>query len=478
MSEHNEANHEKRKERQRSSRNSKLRDKREIHKERKVFFSILSLLAVVVLLVVLQKQSSCYEIFVGSQAVAQVEDKKEAGKIWDELLADQAKKTGQEVVPSGEIEFKKTPKKDAILLDGQELKQALERQVEFLTTGYTVKVNGEPLFSLKSRQAVEEILEEYKREFQPEIEEGVEIIAIGFKEQVEITEELVRIDGLTQEDKAREELRALEILDTIYEIKKGDNFWDIARAHEMGVSELMQLNPDAVPEKLMPGQEILIKAGQPRVTVSVELKTTVVEDIPPPTRYIDDSSLLSNDRRIVEPGVPGEKEVVYQITLENGHEANTEVLQETILKEPTERVVKKGTRTFLARGVGRNYGIVSARRVTSNYGYRTHPIYKTRRFHEGIDLAAPRGRSVHAYSAGTVTFAGRTGALGLAVYINHGNGLETRYGHLSKIHVKKGEKVATGAKIGAVGSTGLSTGPHLHFEVRKNGKHQNPWDYI
>src|SRR5690606_29890169 len=105
------------------------------------------------------------------------------------------------------------------------------------------------------------------------------------------------------------------------------------------------------------------------------------------------------------------------------------------------------------------------------------PIYKTRRFHEGIDLAAPVGRSVHAYTSGTVTFAGRTAGLGLAVYIDHGNGLETRYGHLSKIYVKKGQKVSTGDKIGAVGSTGLSTGPHLHFEVRKNGKPQNPWDY-
>src|SRR5690606_35342873 len=171
------------------------------------------------------------------------------------------------------------------------------------------------------------------------------------------------------------------------------------------------------------------------------------------TKYIDDASLLRNDRRVVEEGAPGEKEVKYKIVLENGHESIMEVLAEKVLKEPVERVVKRGRRTFLARGVGRNFGVVSATRVTSDYGWRIHPIYKTRRFHEGIDLAAPVGRSVHAYTSGTVTFAGRTAGLGLAVYIDHGNGLETRYGHLSKIYVKKGQKVSTGDKIGAVGST-------------------------
>lgn len=445
----------------------------------RLLLGLAGLLMVVVLIGVIYKQSFCYELIVGEQVIACVKDKQEANRLWDEVLESLSKKLGKDVTVVEELQFKRRSQKGAVLVSGEELKRAIADQVPFVTEAFTVMVDGKPLFSLLDEQDVEKILAEYKQRFATEPAEGVKFLSAEFKEKVEIRPELLALDEIDTEREARERLDTLKVPHTFHEVKKGDNFWDVAIKYNTTVTELLQFNPEAVPERLMPGDQILIKPGQPQLTVLTTLETTVVESIPAPTKYIDDASLLASDRRVVQEGAPGEKEVVYQIVLENGYESSMEVLQETVLKEPVERVVKRGTRTFLARGVGgRNYGIVSASRVTSNYGYRIHPIYKTRRFHEGIDLAAPVGRSVHAYSSGTVTFAGRTGGLGLAVYINHGNGLETRYGHLSKINVKKGQKVSTGDKIGAVGNTGLSTGPHLHFEVRKNGKPQNPWDYI
>jgi murein DD-endopeptidase MepM/ murein hydrolase activator NlpD len=465
--------------RQRSPRKRKRRNTKQKDFNQRLLLGLAGLLIVVVLISVFYRQSFCYHMMVGDQVIAQVSNKKEAGQLWNELLKSQSQKLGQEVVVAGELRFEKVSKKRANPVAGEELKKAIETQVDYLTEAYVVRVDGEPLFSLLDGAKVESILEEYKQRFEPEFEEEVKVLSIGFKEQVEVGPELVSIDEIGTVGAAWAKLDTLKVPDTVHEIKKGDNFWDVAIKYDTTLAELLQLNPEAVPERLMPGDKILIKPGTPQLSVLVTLETTVLEQIPAPTKYIDDSSLLATDRRVVDEGAPGEKEVTYQIVLENGYESTMEVLEEVIIKEPVERVIKRGTRTVLARGVGgRNYGVVSASRVTSNYGYRTHPIYKTRRFHEGVDFAAPVGRSVHAYSSGTVTFAGRTGALGLAVYINHGNGLETRYGHLSKINVKKGQKVSTGDKIGAVGSTGLSTGPHLHFEVRKNGKAQNPWDYI
>lgn len=116
--------------------------------------------------------------------------------------------------------------------------------------------------------------------------------------------------------------------------------------------------------------------------------------------------------------------------------------------------------------------------VTSSFGWRIHPITGDRRFHSGIDFGAPTGTPIYAYQAGLVEFAGWKNGYGKAVIINHGAGKSTLYGHASKIVVRKGERVDAGETIAKIGSTGFSTGPHLHFEVRLNNKPVNPHLYL
>lgn len=114
------------------------------------------------------------------------------------------------------------------------------------------------------------------------------------------------------------------------------------------------------------------------------------------------------------------------------------------------------------------------RKVSSDFGMRTHPIHKSKRFHHGIDYALPHGTELTAPASGTVAFAGKKGGYGNTVIIDHGHGLKTVYAHLSEMRVGEGETVSKNALIGKVGSTGLSTGPHLHFEVRHNDKPLDP----
>ena len=117
--------------------------------------------------------------------------------------------------------------------------------------------------------------------------------------------------------------------------------------------------------------------------------------------------------------------------------------------------------------------------VTSGYGRRIHPMTGRRHFHAGLDIAASFGTPVIAPANARVTFAGRKNrALGKTVILDHGTGTRTWYGHLAEIHVKRGERVSRGQQIGAVGSTGRSTGPHLHYVVEVNGKAVNPIDYV
>ena len=115
---------------------------------------------------------------------------------------------------------------------------------------------------------------------------------------------------------------------------------------------------------------------------------------------------------------------------------------------------------------------------TSPFGYRIHPISGTKKFHYGVDLAAPTGRPIYATRAGTVSIATYDGSAGNYVQINHGDGYKSIYMHMTHYIVKRGQHVTQGQVIGYCGSTGGSTGPHLHFGISYRGSYVNPANYI
>ena len=119
-------------------------------------------------------------------------------------------------------------------------------------------------------------------------------------------------------------------------------------------------------------------------------------------------------------------------------------------------------------------GLPVSGRLSSSYGYRIHPILGGGRLHRGIDIAAPPGTPIQATSDGRVERAGWDGGYGLMVELDDGVGIETLYGHMSRLAVAKGEMVHKGDVLGYVGSTGLSTGPHVHYEIRQNGRSIDP----
>ena len=121
---------------------------------------------------------------------------------------------------------------------------------------------------------------------------------------------------------------------------------------------------------------------------------------------------------------------------------------------------------------------LAAAKLTSNYGMRTHPVIGGRRNHKGVDLAAPTGTPVFATAEGIVSRADHYSSYGLYISLQHGAALETRYAHMSRLAVAAGQRVSKGDVIGYVGSTGRSTGPHLHYEVRMDGVAVNPIPYM
>ena len=117
-------------------------------------------------------------------------------------------------------------------------------------------------------------------------------------------------------------------------------------------------------------------------------------------------------------------------------------------------------------------------RMSSDYGVRKHPVMKVRRHHDGIDLAAPTGAPIRAIADGQVLYADPHGGYGRYVVVRHLDGFTSHYGHCEKLEVAPGQKITAGQIIGTVGSSGISTGPHLHFEIRRDGITQDPERYL
>ncbi|HBE78798.1 MAG TPA: hypothetical protein DDW65_13635 [Firmicutes bacterium] len=165
------------------------------------------------------------------------------------------------------------------------------------------------------------------------------------------------------------------------------------------------------------------------------------------TNQKDELSALQNNRKLLETSLDE---------------------MEQTSKEMEEQIKNLQNKNNTALGSGKFIWPVKGR-ITSYFGWRFHPILRKKKYHSGLDIAQPTGTPIAAADAGVVIFCGRNGGYGNMIALDHGNSISTVYGHCSEILVTNGQTVAKGDTIGKVGSTGLSTGPHLHFEVRKKG---------
>lgn len=148
------------------------------------------------------------------------------------------------------------------------------------------------------------------------------------------------------------------------------------------------------------------------------------------------------------------------------------------LSEEIEEDIKKKQLAMEYAGGEMSWPAPGYYHISSSYGWRTHPIWKDRRMHNGMDIKTPTGAKIVAANSGKVQHSGSLGGYGNVVIIDHGGKVTTLYAHNSKLLVKEGQWVERGQTIAKAGSTGHSTGPHLHFEVRENGKHVNPYPWV
>lgn len=337
-------------------------------------------------------------------------------------------------------------------------------------------VDGELIGAVKSSADLRYILQNILNA----AKEGDTDAEAAFAQNVETVSGLFPTNSIMTTEEMESLLTGTEKDAVLYTVKAGDTATSIAQDHNLTLTELASINQFSDIDVLHEGDLLNIEMAVPKLSVNIMKNQEYDVDIPYKTITQKDDSQYTDYSKVITAGVNGRQHCVDQVTYLNGVEVKRENLSTTVLEEPVDQVVVTGTKKrpkTAEAGVSTGsmmWPVPSLHTITTGFEYRWGS------FHSGIDISGSSayGKTIVAADGGTVTAAGYSGSYGLRVQINHGNGLQTLYGHRSKLLVSPGQKVAKGQAIALVGSTGNSTGPHCHFEVYKNGSRVNPFNYV
>lgn len=265
-----------------------------------------------------------------------------------------------------------------------------------------------------------------------------------------------------------------------YTVKEGDTVTSIAKANHTTIAELNKINNNQLGDNLMPGDLINLEVAVPMLNVQLVKTLTYEVPLSYKTVTVKDDSQYTDYSKMRTAGINGTQKCVDKVYYVNGVEQKRDIISRTVIVPSTDKVVITGTKKrpqYSGAGVSSGnlmWPVPSLHMITTYFTWRWGS------FHTGIDISggSAYGKTIVAADGGTVVSAGWSNGYGNCVKINHGGGLQTLYGHASKILVSPGQRVSKGQAIALVGSTGNSTGPHCHFEVIKNGTKVNPLSYV
>jgi len=417
-------------------------------------------------------ESFTYVVYLDGEEKGYVSSDTEFLAFVAELTVQAKERYGLQVRPVQEVRVEREQRRDAEPNDWG-VRDQVRQVLIFDVYAYVITVNGKDTLAVRQYEDYEKVIEELKAAYAGGKENAV-IRAVVIDDNVEARKTLVDPAALYTVDRAVEILRRGTDRREVYLVSRGDSLWTIARQNNMTVDEIQEANPQlASAERIKPGEEINLVVAEPLVDVSVTQEVVLQKQIPFETRYQNDNKLFRGNTRVIQPGQPGIREVTVSITQKNGNEVQREVIDEVVVREPQEQIVARGTAAVPPQiGTGRFLWPVSGGRISSPFGQRG------RSFHAGVDIAAAHGTAILAADSGVVTAAGWNGGFGIMIIIDHGNGTATLYAHNSSNLVTVGQRVKRGQQIARIGSTGNSTGPHVHFEVHRNGSQVNPMQFF
>ena len=355
------------------------------------------------------------------------------------------------------------------------------REVNVLTTQINKKEDMENVDEVQRQSAgIGVIWDDMVDSIEPAVEKSFDdfqqgLIDIGFADTIEIVESYLMESEIIPVEKALNSVTKEQEMQIIYKVESGDTLSQISIKNDIPLDDLIAINDSLEDENttIRVGQELVITVPEPDLSICWKDEQIYIEEYDAPIEYVPNDNWYTTQRKTIQEPSAGVRKIVAVTEYKNGKVVNREILKEEVYAEAVAKVVERGTKippTYIKP--------ISGGRVSSNFGSRSAPTAGASTYHKGIDWAVATGTSVVAANAGRVVTAGWVSGYGYAVYIDHGDGRQTRYGHLSKVLVKPGQYVAQGERIALSGNTGRSTGPHLHFEIRINGQAVNPLKYL
>ena len=318
--------------------------------------------------------------------------------------------------------------------------------------------------------------------------------SVGFVEEIEYVSGLYPRDSelLWDSSALLEALSSPKAQAVYHTLAEGESLKTIYAKYGISYNQLVALNPDVDFTKPEEITKLLVSRQENYVRVKLMKTRTKKQSVPFETVERNTSSLSKGTKKTSQEGVNGINQITELVTYIDGVESYSTVIATKTVKKPVNKVVLIGTATYggsPSSSSGSSYGWTwptrGAYHISSYYGYRSYSISGWSSWHSGIDIViggkGSTGVPVVAAASGTVERVDRGyRGYGHMVLINHGNGVKTRYAHMQSgsITVYPGQRVSKGQQIGRIGSTGNSTGPHLHFEVIVNGSTTNPLKYV
>ncbi|HHV64960.1 MAG TPA: peptidoglycan DD-metalloendopeptidase family protein [Peptococcaceae bacterium] len=403
----------------------------------------------------------------------------EAKSIIESTLGQQGEPLGVAAKTNDEINYRRVWISKKELRSNPLDESRLQRAITPYFDVYGLAVNGEVIAVMSTAEEIDEVLAAYQ-DYIAQPSETNQVFSVEIKDEVAKEKVQAGLAEIKTKEEVLEMLKAGRVKAIEYTVEKNDSLWLIARKNNMYTDEILAANPGLTEKSILyPGQVLKLSTAVPYLTVVSKGQKTEKETIPFAVVTNIDNSLPSGRSVVKQAGKDGEKEVTFTYTAQNGEIVEKTIVKETVLSQPVKQIIAQGPRiTYVAANTSRGSGSISglvwplSGRISSYYGYRGGG------FHSGIDINGSTGQPYVAAADGKVVAAGWSGNYGRMILIDHGNGVATRYAHSSQLLVSVGQTVSKGQTIGYVGSTGRSTGPHLHFEVIINGSTVNPLNYL
>lgn len=426
----------------------------------------------------LASTNSAVYVVVNGEIVGLVANKSQAESLVNQILTEKGAPLGTVAKTHDSIKY------SSARINQDEFttltKETLAEDISYYIEGVRLVVNEKPIFVLASSDETEKLLNAIK-DFYAQPSEKNQVESIEFESLVETEEVEAPLEDVIPYEQALEKLKQGNIQKEEYSVQANDSWWLIARKNDMKTKEVLASNPGTSEDTILKlGQKIILEKVTPYLTVVSKGVRTDTETIPFEVVTKTNSSLPSGQSQVKQSGSDGKKEVQYAYVQKNDKVVTKSVKDEKVLQEAVSQLIERGPqRGKVTVAYSRGSGSITSGlawplrgRITSYYGYRGSD------FHTGLDIDGDRGDPYVASGSGTVVSAGWSGNYGYTILIDHGNGIMTRYAHSSKLLVSAGTSVSKGQTIGLVGSTGRSTGSHLHFEVIINGDNVNPNSYL